>query len=309
MELLNVLITASVVVVIGYALICWRFGWPRPDAPDAHYFLPALFISIMLGVWGGREQWAGDMTDYLPLYAWFLLLPAYSVIQGVRVRRTLVAAAQGGAVGLAFILASLPFYSDPDCLSLALISGGEGAVLAGVSAFVSRLLARLTRRRSSNMGHQDAKEAQVIGTLDSTDLPMVFRGARDSAVRESALRLAAWGAANMALWFVLGREGRERGGGSIATMLLLYGGFVISAAMLAFAAFGAMRKRQTLTILLDGAALTIVGLWNIGHIFSLSGEVSSTAIWVMIGICQIGWGRGQLAKHSRIRSWQISETG
>lgn len=126
----------AIVIIVVYSLIYLRSGWPEAVRFDKTFFFAALVISILLGVWGGIENWA-DSADYLSYFIMGTMIPSYSVIEGLRMRDPLRAGAMGAAIGFACILVSSIFWLDPDTLLFIAVLIGEGALLGSASAAMS----------------------------------------------------------------------------------------------------------------------------------------------------------------------------
>ena len=133
----------------------------------------------------------------------------------------------------------------------------------------------------------------------------------DSSVKASIVSLTAWGTINIAIWFFLGAENREFFSArrpSAGTTYLMYGGLGLSLMFLAFALLGLAVRTLTI-IFFDGLALVAVGIFNITHDFVVMGvlgpyyQVNPNTIWIMLGLCQIGWGFRQFSSYQRIKSW------
>ena len=136
------------------ARFCPHCGTEMPRWPRLVMLLTTLIISGLLGAWGGLTGWTGP-TDLLPLIFMGLVLPAFSIAEGIRVRRPLRCAIEAGGVGFLFVAASFfPFYRSPETWSGegfllgALIFSGEGFLLGGASAAIARyVLNDITRRK------------------------------------------------------------------------------------------------------------------------------------------------------------------
>ncbi len=126
----------AIVIIVVYSLLYLRSGWPQAVRFDRKFFYAALVFSILLGVWGGLENWA-DSADYLPYFIMGTLIPGYSVIEGLRMRDPLKVGLMGAAVGFACILVSSIFWLDPDTLLFTGVLIGEGALLGSASAALS----------------------------------------------------------------------------------------------------------------------------------------------------------------------------
>lgn len=72
-------------------------------------------ILVAIGVWGGINSWAGA-TDLVPFVMWFIILPAFVIVEGKRIRNPIVCVAQAMTLNLLFVGASLPFYQPPNPL-------------------------------------------------------------------------------------------------------------------------------------------------------------------------------------------------
>jgi hypothetical protein len=138
--------------------------------------------------------------------------------------------------------------------------------------------------------------------------------AKDGAVKGAIGSLLAWGGINLGAWFLLGTETRNLLSSlpnpSDELTILIYGGAVIGAAMLLFAAIGAL-TRAAFTIFLDGLSLIGVGGWNLAHDFLANDALrpygykieSPGTMWIILGVCQLVWGFRQFGHFKKIASW------
>jgi len=155
-----------------------------------------------------------------------------------------------------------------------------------------------------------------VSRINGESLPKIRAVARDGAVRGAIGSLAVWGAINVGTWFLLGGENRKFLSGlpnpSDGIYVLLYGGLILGAAMLAFAAFGLV-TRFSGTIFLDGLSLIGVGLWNVTSDFIAISTLrpygytieKPSTLWIMLGVCQLVWGARQFSAFARMAGWSI----
>ena len=152
---------------------------------------------------------------------------------------------------------------------------------------------------------------QILSRITVEELPKIRAVVRDIATQGASGWLAVWGAINVGAWFLLGGESRELLRGlsspSDAMYLLLYGGLILGAIMLAFAAVGLVTRFWGV-IFLDGLSLIVVGLWNVTSDFIAVSVLQSYGytiatpgpMWIVLGICQIVWGVRQLSTFTRM---------
>jgi hypothetical protein len=150
-----------------------RSSDPRPGqtggnlphrAVDPPVLLPAILLCGALGAWGGVTSWAGS-ADLLPLVFIGLILPAFSIVEGIRLPRPLICGLTCAGLGLVFVGASLPFYHAQDAFIGAAAVAAEGLVLG---AAVAALAARRARRR------QAALSDAVPGVMVQQTAPVAF---------------------------------------------------------------------------------------------------------------------------------------
>ncbi|RPI08586.1 MAG: HEAT repeat domain-containing protein, partial [Acidobacteriales bacterium] len=157
---------------------------------------------------------------------------------------------------------------------------------------------------------------EIVPKITVEELPRIRAVVWDIATRRASGSLAAWGAINVGAWLLLGTESRELLRGLLSPSdtryLLLYGGLILGAAMVAFGAFG-LTTRFRGAIFLDGLFLVAAGLWNVTSDFIAVSALQSysyamvapRAIWIVLGICQIVWGVRQLSTFTRMAVWSI----
>ena len=154
--------------------------------------------------------------------------------------------------------------------------------------------------------------------VSNIQLPAIKAIAKDGAVKGAIGSLLAWGGINLGAWFLLGTENRNflssLPNPSDEINILIYGVAVIGAAMLLFAALGAL-TRASFTIVLDGLSLIGVGGWNIAYDF-FANEVlrpygykieTPGTMWIILGVCQLVWGFRQFGHFKKIASWSDSK--
>ncbi len=152
-------------------------------------------------------------------------------------------------------------------------------------------------------------------SLSRSTLPTIAAIARDGVVKSAVKSLSAWGIINIVGWLTLTGKFREqlaKLSGALdnpTAQVLLYGVLLIAGLMLVFAVLGAVTSHQ-FTILLDGASLCFIGVWNIIHDFLLVSVIAPygytiqpSVFWILLGICQLIWGYRQFGRYSVVASW------
>lgn len=129
----------TAICVLLYVKLYTKSGVPSPLSRDFGLFIPAIIVSGLLGVWGGSEHWAG-LTDALPIWFLTFILPTFSIIESIRIRRVLVTGLFSAAVGLMFIIASLPFYYERFRLTMFLmvLSTLEGFLFGSIGSVIAK---------------------------------------------------------------------------------------------------------------------------------------------------------------------------
>ena len=150
--------------------------------------------------------------------------------------------------------------------------------------------------------------------LSRETLPVMRNIALLGAVKRAILSLLAWGGINLVAWCLLGGETREflarLSHPSAGIYFLMYGGAVIGATLLAFAALGAI-TRMSFIVILDGLALIGIGIFNITNDFIAMAALrphgytveEPSIFWVMLGVCQLIWGGRELKRFGTIAAW------
>ena len=148
--------------------------------------------------------------------------------------------------------------------------------------------------------------------LELPELPgieMIRRIQRKKAINGAIVSMLIWGVINIGIWFFFGAEDREFLSKLSTTdgglNYLMYGNLALGIGLIAFGLLGgALRNRAA--VLFDGFSLISIGIWNSTNTFvamSVLGNYGYTiqhsmfdTAWIILGICQIGWGFKQLLR-------------
>ena len=124
---------------------------------------------------------------------------------------------------------------------------------------------------------------------------------RNQAISMAVALLLFFGAIGLSGWFFFGQPDetnvsilKKIGASQGIFFFFIYGGAVIPACLFALGVFGAV-KRTTITILLSGLSLVVMGAWYIGHNYMLNEFVKPYGYsgivrfsnWTVIGILQV----------------------
>jgi hypothetical protein len=164
---------------------------------------------------------------------------------------------------------------------------------------------------------EKAMNTEVVSRITVGELPRIRAAVWDMAARRASGSLLLWGLLNVGVWLLLGGESRELLRGLLSPSdtryLLLYGGLILGAAMVASATLG-LATRFRGVIFVNGLSLIASGLWNVTSDFIAVSVLQSysyaimtpRAIWIVLGVCQIVWGVRQLSAFTRMAAWSVS---
>lgn len=150
--------------------------------------------------------------------------------------------------------------------------------------------------------------------LSEDMLPAIRANVLTRKVWMSVGFLLLWGIVNLLFWLAPTAEGDDFAlpaisGDSFLWLVFLYGTGVIGATMILFAAFGAI-TRHPRTIILAGASVVLVGVWNIivpllilAAVHTEAQTVAPDYASIVIGAIQVIWGVREMHKYSLMSAW------